>query len=575
MTTQDPTSVAVVFGGQGGQWLDGLRELHHAHAAVRTLVGAATERLRASAADARLSALATPARGFDLARWMDDPDAAPPPEVLSELAGLAGGHLPDLRRPSAGHGRARLDLDGSRRSARRHGATPRGSWPRCSSPRAAARAARGPGGSEIASYFFWQGYRMQESFVLATVPPAVRAAAEQAGVGEPSPMAAIAGLTSELLAEALARFHAANPQLPPIDVALDNGYARKVVSGPPATLVAFARALAAFRDAEKQAFARGASVAGPSTSSGSSSTPRRRSTRATWTPAAVRCRHDLAREGIGFDPAALRLPVLGNDGTDLRVPPTRRRCGGPRAHAARRAGALGRCAPRCGRATRGRDARARLRARRRRGQTHGAQLPGLRGARLPARHRGRPQTALGPPRQLPRGLGLPTLRPDAPAHADRRGVLDNAWRRVHRAAARLPAGHDADHGGRAHRGRGGQRRLRQPSSPGARQVTERHFRLRAAELSRTLEPGAAYVVNLLYLDPYLWSLHWKGEGLMRSCGPRARPSRASRSPRASPSWTRPRSSSRRAARWARARVVQAGTAKQVQRCSPSPGPAPT
>src|SRR5205807_1368755 len=109
----------------------------------------------------------------------------------------------------------------------------------------------------IAGYFFWQGYRMQESFVLAAVPPTVRTAAEQAGIGEPSPMAAVAGLTNELLGEALGRFHAANPHLPAIDVTLDNGYVRKVLSGPPVSLVAFARALTAFREQETVAFAKG------------------------------------------------------------------------------------------------------------------------------------------------------------------------------------------------------------------------------------------------------------------------------------------------------------------------------
>ena len=232
--------IAVTFGGQGATWLDALRELHHAHPAVRTLTHSATERLRASASDPRLSALATPARGFDLARWIEHPESAPPPEVLSSsLVSQAGIFTASVARLLA-MGERGFDLDALASLATATTGHSQGVM-------AALLFAEGFGftglvrrASELASYFFWQGYRMQESFVLAAVQPAVRAAAEQAGIGEPSPMAAVAGLTDALLAEALAKFHAANPQLPPIDVSLDNGYVRKVLSGPPASLVAFA-----------------------------------------------------------------------------------------------------------------------------------------------------------------------------------------------------------------------------------------------------------------------------------------------------------------------------------------------
>ena len=46
-----------------------LKRVHSGRLAVRAIVAASTQRLRASASDPRLSALATPARGFDLARW--------------------------------------------------------------------------------------------------------------------------------------------------------------------------------------------------------------------------------------------------------------------------------------------------------------------------------------------------------------------------------------------------------------------------------------------------------------------------------------------------------------------------
>ena len=41
---------------------------------------------------------------------------------------------------------------------------------------------------------------------------------------------------------------------------------------------------------------------------------------------------------------------------------------------------------------------------------------------------------------------------------------------------------------------------------GGGQVSETIFRERAAELRELLNPGEGYVVNTLFLDPYLWGL---------------------------------------------------------------------
>ncbi len=508
--------VAIVFGGQGAPWLPALRELHGAHLSVRALVRGATERLRASASDPRLGALATPARGFDLARWIDDPAAAPPDDVLSSsLVSQAGIFLTSVARSLAMAERG-FDLDTL--AARATAATGHSQgimaallFAEGHGPEALVRRA-----GEFASYFFWQGYRMQESFVRAAVAPAVRAAAEQAGIGDPTPMAAVAGMNHALLTEALGRFHAANPQLPPLDVSLDNGYARKVLSGPPPSLVAFARSLAAARTAEIADFARGRLG--------------RRPIEFVWefvaASAPFHSRYmdygrralpdDLAREGIRFDPGALGLPVLGNDGGDLRsfadgpslldallrmqfVEPMR----WPAVCAALReshpAGITHVLDYGPG------DAVARLTALNCRG--FGVHVFPL------ATEAGRREVSLPVP-ELPRGVDYrrfaPTLRRTAAGEV----VLDNAFRRfTGRAPIFLPGmtpttteaplvAAAANAGFVSELAGGGQ-------------VTERHLRLRAKELSESLAPGAAYVVNLLYLDPYLWNLHWKGEGLVR------------------------------------------------------------
>ena len=507
--------LAVVFGGQGAAWLGELRALHAAHAAVRTLVKAAGERLRAAANDPRLGALATPARGFDLARWMDEPAAAPPPEVLSSsVVSQAGIFVTSVARWVAA-GERGLDLEAlagvcTATTGHSQGVMAAVLFSEARGfGRIVARAA------DLACYFFWQGYRMQESFVLAMVPPAVRAAAEQAGVGEPAPMAAIAGLTSALLSEALARFHAANPQLPPIDVALDNGYTRKVVSGPPVALVAFARALGGFRDAEKQAFARGRLGRRPIDFRWefvAASAP----FHSRYMEAGRRALPgDLAREGIAFSPEQLRLPVFGNDGADLRAATTELELLETLVRIQHVEPVL--WAAVC----------ATLRASHPDGITHVLDFgPGDAVAKLtalncrgfgvhvlPLATEAGTREAMGPAAELPRGQDYRRFAPRLRREPTGEVVLDNAWRRftgrppvflpgMTPTTSEAPIVAAAANAGFV------------SELAGGGQVTERHFRLRAAELARTLDPGAAYVVNLLYLDPYLWSLHWKGEGMI-------------------------------------------------------------
>jgi malonyl CoA-acyl carrier protein transacylase len=294
--------------------------------------------------------------------------------------------------------------------------------------------------AEIACYFFWQGYRMQESFVLATVPPAVRAAAEQAGVGEPSPMAALAGLTSELLSEALARFHAANPQLPPIDVALDNGYARKVLSARPRRSWPSPARSAPSATPRSRPSPGAGSAAAPSISDGSSSPPRRRSTRATWTPAAAPCPRPRPR---GHRVRAGPAPPA-RAGQRRHRPAHRRGRGGLLEMLVRiqhvepvQWGAV--CAA--------------LRASHPQGVTHVLDFgPGDAVAKLtalncrgfgvhvlPLATEAGAREALGPAAEVPRGLDYRTVRPPPGARRRRRGRARQRLAPLHRPPARVPA----------------------------------------------------------------------------------------------------------------------------------------
>lgn len=505
----------VVFGGQGASWLGELAALHAAHPAVRTLVRAASERLRASSSSVEMGALAADVRGFSLQAWAETPASAPSAALSSSLLSQPGifvtqmAHLVALAErgfdPAVLTGHASVATGHSQGVmaalvvAEGHGLAP-----------LATRVA------EIATYFLWQGYRMQEAFLASAPAAAVLRASEAAGLGVPTPMAALNGLSRERLEEALAAFHAANPHLAPIDVALDNGFVRKVVSGPTASLVAFARALAERKATEKDAFARGRLdrlpmdfqwefVAASAPFHSQSMEPARRALPA-----------DLAREGIAFDPRALKLPVLAHDGRDLRT---------------------------CTDGAALRDAlvtmqhvepvlwgdvcRA-LRTSVPGGLTHVLDLgPGDAVAKLTAANlrgfgvhvfpaateAGRRALLVPSKAELPRALDYTQFRPRLSIDAEGKARIANRFTTF---AARPPfflpgmtpttadapiVAAAANAGFVAELAGGGQ-------------VTERHFRLRARELSRLLEPGAAYQVNLLHLDPYLWNLQWKNEALV-------------------------------------------------------------
>jgi hypothetical protein len=297
-----------------------LRELHTAHLAVRTLVTAATARLRAAAADPRLGALATPARGFDLARWIETPTRPPPPDVLSSsLVSQAGIFLTSVARLLA-MGERGFDLDALGPSATAATGHSQGVM-------AALLFAEGRGfpssswrrAAEFASYFFWQGYRMQESFVLAD--GAARGARRgRAGRrrrpvahgrgGGPHRRAPVRGARALSRGQPAAPAHRCVPRqrLHPQGALGPARVARGLRARP--------RGLP-HRGARRPS-RRAASVGARSSLPGSSSPPRRPSTRATWRPGAAPCRRPRAR-GHQFRRRPLRLPVLGNDGTDLRT----------------------------------------------------------------------------------------------------------------------------------------------------------------------------------------------------------------------------------------------------------------
>jgi enoyl reductase-like protein/acyl dehydratase len=352
--------------------------------------------------------------------------------------------------------------------------------------------------AELALLF---GLRMQQAFPTVALPPQVLAEALKDGVGEPTPMAALHGLQSAELEAALVKLGA------PLTLALDNAPLRKVVAGEPADLERLRRAIA-----EESANAKKARAAGRYAG---------RVPNVEWqyldvsvpfhTPylssALERVQADAA--ALGFSVGALKVPVLDTDSGlvldgDVLARALRGQCVAPVSwtrdvHTLVKMGAT--CLLDFGPS----DLVARLSS----SNLKGCSVPVL----AIATEAG--EKAAVDPVKLPASPGphYDTFAPTLAMGADGRRVLENRFTRWHGrppvflagmtpttvetpiVAAAVNAGYLAELAG------GGQ-------------VTEPILRQRLRELQATLVPGQGIVFNALYLDPYLWKLHFGPDRLV-------------------------------------------------------------
>jgi len=148
---------------------------------------------------------------------------------------------------------------------------------------------------QMVRYFLWQGIRMQQAYPVVNPDPALVAESLKAGWGRPTPMAALTGFTEE----------EARPDKQ-LFLSLVNGWRRLVFSGPPEELFAFRKRLGGSKKKFVWEFL---AVSGPYHS------PHMQKGLKPF-------EEDLKRLKIRFSSSDLKLPVYAtDDGRDLRKRP--------------------------------------------------------------------------------------------------------------------------------------------------------------------------------------------------------------------------------------------------------------
>lgn len=235
--TDDSSHIFIQFAGQDVAYLARLQWLYQSYHPIRHLVIRANDEIQ------RLMALPDVKRsglyhsGFALLDWVQHPDKAPPQSYMASSAisqplifltqvcefssvtttAIPRATLQTLTKGYAGHSQGIM---------------------------AAVLAALVCSDAEFEDhfaamirFFFMQGVRMQQSFPQASLPEATEKIAIDAGWGRPSPMLAISGVSIDHLGTVLASINSALPEGAHADLALVNGWKRLVISGHPQTLV--------------------------------------------------------------------------------------------------------------------------------------------------------------------------------------------------------------------------------------------------------------------------------------------------------------------------------------------------
>lgn len=495
----DGQRAALTFAGQGVDALDALAEVLAVEPALRQLVAPASAALARTARGQAFRWSGFAEHGCDPLGWIERPASRPEAGYLySTVISQPVILLAQTARYTLAHRRGLADVFDRGGIAALTGHS--------QGVMAAVLAAEGPRGAiaperlaDACRYMLWQGLHMAQS--------APDAGPDVGPEGPRWPMAAVAGLTLDRLVEFCDAEGRDQPPAERVHVTLHNGRTRFVLSGRPAALdrlrLRIERAVAA------EAARRGG--------------PRRLPPRVTWewlrvggpfhSPlmAAGReaMRETAAREGLRFDAAALRRPVLDpstgarldrvDDLTEALIEtqflrPVRWAAVARRLVSAHRADALLDFGPGDGVA---RLSRAALR---------GAGVPVVALA-TPAGEQALFTAGAAPDRPVCYADFAPRLA----ALPDGRLAVDNRYTRatghspiilpgmtpttvdVPIVAAAANGGHTAELAG------GGQ-------------VTAAILERRLAELAAALEPGVAATFNALYLDRYLWDLHLGAQG---------------------------------------------------------------
>ncbi len=357
--------------------------------------------------------------------------------------------------------------------------------------------------TKIARFFFWQGIRMQQAFLPVSVAPSEMDAALARGEGTPSSMASLHGLTVDELQRVLAPLNATFPAHRAVYRSLTNQWNQLVVSGHPESLLLL-RSVLAQQETRWQR------------------DPITRHKKIDWQFLATSApfhspymaatldafRKDLARCRIDFDPAALRHPVYST-ATGENLQQSRallddllqmqwvRAVDWP---AVLRAGVVGSGATHILDFGPG-DSTARLTARAQRG-TGVAVIAA-------ATDSGRSVLLTDDASKIPSEADWTTYRPRVVqvASDSPRVWLDNAFTRFAKMPPIFGAGMTPTSAETEIVAAAANAGYLQEWAGGG-QVTEAIWAQRRDELAQVLQPGRGVIFNALFLDPYLWRLHY-------------------------------------------------------------------
>lgn len=292
--------VSIQFGGQASDYFSELLQAYHHEPHVQRIVDAVSLRLKYEAAlpDAQLSGVIT--AGCDVKTWLSDESARPSRDYLSSSAisqplifltqvvnvvsaSKKGWDMSTLRQSmmsATGHSQGimtavlmAMELD-------------EGDFAKTV--------------ADMASWLFWQGIRMQLAYPAYTIDPTLIAAIGEKNGGTPSPMMAVNGMNESDIMMTVTAFNR-SASTGPVYLSLINGPDRMVLSGPPESLAQLALSFRA-PEIKWQFLATSAPFHSPY-----------------MAPGRALIEGDLARLGIEWKAKQLTVPVYAtNDGRNLQ-----------------------------------------------------------------------------------------------------------------------------------------------------------------------------------------------------------------------------------------------------------------
>ncbi|MBI2346553.1 MAG: DUF1729 domain-containing protein [Deltaproteobacteria bacterium] len=227
----------IQFGGNAGNYWPELASAYQESLAARMCIERVAHVLKAEAASQEMIASGHLTHGLDVLTWISDPARLPPNDYLS--ASVVSQPLIFLTQVA----NVLRTLDGRKdadtlleRAAGFLGHSQGVMTAVCFALGFPARNFT-ERAEQFAIFFFWQGLRMQQAFPPDTIPPDLLASALEAGEGAPSPMAAIRGFTVAETDAIIAEFNKRMPPYGKIYRDLIHAWNWIVVGGPVGSLL--------------------------------------------------------------------------------------------------------------------------------------------------------------------------------------------------------------------------------------------------------------------------------------------------------------------------------------------------